>query len=139
MTETHAPLTLDGVPLSVLDVAPIPEGGTADDALRATIALAQDIRNRLGYHRFWVAEHYGIPGIAELIPAARPDREHRQQHLGHPSRVRRRDAARPTSLVVAEQFGTLETLYPGRVKDLRRGARSGPQPGNRRRAAPSRT
>ena len=113
MTETHTPLTLDGVPVSVLDVAPIPEGGTADDALRATIALAQDVE-RLGYHRFWVAEHHGIPGIASSSP---PVLIGNIASSTSAIRVGSGGVMLPdhTSLVVAEQFGTLETLYRGRI------------------------
>ncbi len=84
---------LPNVPLSVLDLAPIPEGATAGDALRATIDLARRAE-QLGYHRFWVAEHHNMPGIASSAPAVLIG------HLAaatstHPRRVRRRDAAQP--------------------------------------------
>ena len=84
---------LPNVPLSVLDLAPIPEGATAGDALRATIDLAQRAE-RLGYHRFWVAEHHNMPGIASSAPPVLIG------HLAgatstHPRGVRRRDAAQP--------------------------------------------
>ena len=51
------------VPLSVLDLSPIVEGGNAGDALRNSIALAQHAE-RLGYRRFWLAEHHNFPGVA---------------------------------------------------------------------------
>jgi Luciferase-like monooxygenase len=56
------------VPVSVLDLAPVPEGGNAGDALRATIDLARQAE-RLGFRRFWVAEHHNMPGIASSAPA----------------------------------------------------------------------
>ena len=55
------------VPLSVLDLAPVPDDGTAGDALRATIDLARHAE-RLGFRRFWVAEHHNMPGIASSAP-----------------------------------------------------------------------
>ena len=55
------------VPLSVLDLAPVPDGGTAAQALHATIDLARHAE-RLGYRRFWVAEHHNMPGIASSAP-----------------------------------------------------------------------
>src|SRR5207302_916470 len=55
------------VPLSVLDLAPVPDGGTAAQALRDTIDLARHAE-RLGYRRFWVAEHHNMPGIASSAP-----------------------------------------------------------------------
>jgi len=55
------------VPLSVLDLAPVPDGGSAGDALRATIDLARHAE-RLGFRRFWVAEHHNMPGIASSAP-----------------------------------------------------------------------
>jgi luciferase family oxidoreductase group 1 len=106
-------LSLAGVPLSVLDLAPIPAGGTPGDALRATIALARETE-RLGYTRFWVAEHHGMPGIASSSPPVL---------IGHIAaatssiRVGSGGVMLPnhTSLVVAEQFGMLEALHPGRI------------------------
>ena len=67
VADAAASLTLAGAPLSVLDLAPIPEGGTAGEALRATIELARQAE-RLGFTRFWVAEHHGMPGIASSSP-----------------------------------------------------------------------
>lgn len=107
------PLCLNGVPLSVLDLAPVPTGSTVGDALAASIALAQHVE-RQGFHRFWVAEHHNMPGIASSSPpvllaavAARTER----------IRVGSGGVMLPNHapLVVAEQFGMLEALHPGRV------------------------
>jgi luciferase family oxidoreductase group 1 len=113
--QDRAGLTLDpgAVPLSVLDLAPVPDGGTAGDALRATIDLARHTE-RLGYRRFWVAEHHNMPGIASSAPAVL---------IGHLAdatgsiRVGSGGVMLPNhvSLVVAEQFGMLEALHPGRI------------------------
>jgi alkanesulfonate monooxygenase SsuD/methylene tetrahydromethanopterin reductase-like flavin-dependent oxidoreductase (luciferase family) len=51
------------IPLSVLDLAPVPEGGTTSDAFRNTLSLAQHAE-ALGFNRFWLAEHHNMPGIA---------------------------------------------------------------------------
>src|SRR5260370_20338030 len=107
------PLTLNGAPLSVLDLAPIPDGGSAGEALRATTELARRTES-LGFTRFWVAEHHGMPGIASSSPPVL---------IGHIAdatetiRVGSRGVMLPnhTSLVVAEQFGMLEALHPGRI------------------------
>jgi len=101
------------VPLSVLDLAPVPDGGNAGDALRATIELARHAE-RLGFLRFWVAEHHNMPGIASSAPAVL---------IGHIAdatgaiRVGSGGVMLPNhaSLVVAEQFGMLEALHPGRI------------------------
>src|SRR5580658_3339618 len=101
------------VPLSVLDLAPVPSGGNAAEALRATTDLAQHVE-RLGFHRFWVAEHHNMPGIASSAPPVL---------IGHIAdatsklRVGSGGVMLPNhvSLVVAEQFGMLEALHPGRI------------------------
>ena len=113
MADTDGSLTLAGVPLSVLDLAPIPAGGTAGEALRATIALAREAE-RLGFTRFWVAEHHGMPGIASSSPPVLI------AHIAEAtSRIRVGSGGvmlpNHASLVVAEQFGMLEALHPGRV------------------------
>jgi luciferase family oxidoreductase group 1 len=100
-------------PLSVLDLAPVPDGGNAGDALRATIDLARRTEC-LGFRRFWVAEHHNMPGIASSAPAVL---------IGHIAdattaiRVGSGGVMLPNhvSLVVAEQFGMLEALHPGRI------------------------
>ena len=101
------------VPLSVLDLAPVPDGGSAGGALRATIDLARHAE-RLGFRRFWVAEHHNMPGIASSAPPVL---------IGHIAdatesiRVGSGGVMLPNhvSLVVAEQFGMLEALHPGRI------------------------
>lgn len=98
---------------SVLDLSPIAEGGTAADALLATTDLAC-ASERLGYHRFWLAEHHNMPGIAS---AATPVV---LAHVAAATRMIRIGAGgimlpNHAPLVVAEQFGTLATLHPGRI------------------------
>src|SRR5471030_2496326 len=101
------------IPLSVLDLAPIIQGGTASDALANTLDLARHAE-RLGYHRYWLAEHHNMPGIASAATAV---------VIGHVAggtstiRVGAGGIMLPNHapLVIAEQFGTLEALYPGRV------------------------
>jgi luciferase family oxidoreductase group 1 len=116
---------LPAVPLSVLDLAPIGEGSSPGDALRASIALAQEAES-LGFSRFWLAEHHSMPGIASSATSlligqvAAATRAIRVGSGGvmlpnHPP------------LVVAEQFGTLEALFPGRI-DLGLGRAPGTDP-----------
>ncbi|WP_292070016.1 LLM class flavin-dependent oxidoreductase [Brevundimonas sp. UBA7534] len=101
------------IPFSVLDLSPIVEGGDARRALDETLALAQ-AAERLGYERFWLAEHHNMPGIASAATAI---------VIGHVAAGTRRIRVgsggvmlpNHAPLVVAEQFGTLETLFPGRI------------------------
>ena len=101
------------VPLSVLDLAPIVEGGDAALAFRRSLDLAQHAE-RWGYHRFWLAEHHGMPGIASAATAV---------VIGYVAagtstiRVGAGGIMLPNHapLVIAEQFGTLASLYPGRI------------------------
>jgi luciferase family oxidoreductase group 1 len=101
------------VPLSVLDTAPVPENGDPASALRATIDLARHAE-RLGYHRYWVAEHHNMPGIASSTPPVLIS------HIAEATSTMRVGSGgvmlpNHTSLVIAEQFGMLEALHPGRV------------------------
>jgi luciferase family oxidoreductase group 1 len=101
------------VPLSVLDLAPVAATGSAGEALRHTTELAVRTE-RLGYRRFWVAEHHNMPAIASSSPAVLI------AHLAAATstiRVGSGGVMLPNHapLVVAEQFGTLEALHPGRV------------------------
>jgi luciferase family oxidoreductase group 1 len=101
------------IPFSVLDLAPILQGGDAAAAFRNTLDLAQHAE-RWGYHRYWLAEHHNIPGIASAATSV---------VIGYVAagtstiRVGSGGIMLPNHapLVIAEQFGTLESLYPGRI------------------------
>jgi luciferase family oxidoreductase group 1 len=99
--------------LSVLDLAIVGRGATPADALANSVLLAQEAE-RLGYHRHWVAEHHSMPGIASSSPAVLI------AHLGaHTTTMRLGSGGvmlpNHSPLVVAEQFGMLEALHPGRI------------------------
>src|SRR3954467_7208599 len=101
------------IPLSVLDLAPVPEGADAGRALRNSLELAQ-AAERLGYKRFWMAEHHSMPGIASAATAVA------LAYVGAGTSTIRIGAGgimlpNHAPLVIAEQFGTLESLFPGRV------------------------
>lgn len=98
---------------SLLDLSPIPEGKTAADALAATVNLAQ-VAERAGYHRFWLAEHHNMPGIASAATAVVIGQV---AAATHSIRVGAGGIMLPNHapLMVAEQFGTLATLFPGRI------------------------
>jgi len=112
-------------PLSVLDLAVVPTGGTSGQALRDSVALAQRVE-RLGYRRFWVAEHHGMPGVASASP---PVLLAAVAGATETIRVGSGGVMLPNHapLVVAEQFGTLEALHPGRI-DLGLGRAPGTDP-----------
>jgi luciferase family oxidoreductase group 1 len=98
---------------SVLDLSPIVEGGDARRALLETTAFAR-AADRLGFKRFWVAEHHNMPGIASAATAVVIG-----QIAGATERIRVGSGGvmlpNHAPLVIAEQFGTLEALYPGRI------------------------
>ena len=101
------------VRLSVLDLAPITEGSDAATALKNSLDLARHAE-RLGFARYWVAEHHNMPGIASAATAVVIG------HLAAGTRTLRIGAGgimlpNHAPLVVAEQFGTLESLFPGRI------------------------
>ncbi|RJF97261.1 LLM class flavin-dependent oxidoreductase [Noviherbaspirillum saxi] len=104
---------LKHTPVSILDLSPIRQGGTAADAFERTLDLALHAE-RWGFRRFWLAEHHGMPGIASAATAVL---------IGHvaggTSTIRVGSGGIMLSnhapLVIAEQFGTLESLYPGRI------------------------
>lgn len=101
------------VPMSVLDLAPIVEGGTAAQSFRNALDLAQHAE-RWGYRRYWLAEHHNMPGIASAATAVLIG------HIGAGTASIRIGAGgimlpNHSPLQVAEQFGTLESLFPGRV------------------------
>src|SRR4051794_41208814 len=99
--------------LSVLDLSPITEGSDAAAALRHSLDLARHVEG-LGYRRFWVAEHHSMPGIASAATAVVIG------HVAAGTRTIRVGAGgimlpNHAPLVIAEQFGTLEALFPGRI------------------------
>ncbi len=101
------------IPFSVLDLSPIVQGATAADSFRNTLDLARHAE-RWGYKRYWLAEHHNMPGIASAATAV---------VIAHVAagtstiRVGSGGVMLPNHapLMVAEQFGTLESLYPGRI------------------------
>lgn len=101
------------IPFSILDLSPVPEGSTVRDALQQSSRLAQKAE-ALGYNRLWLAEHHGMPGIASAATSI---------VIGHvgaaTTRIRIGSGGvmlpNHSPLVIAEQFGTLEALFPGRV------------------------
>jgi luciferase family oxidoreductase group 1 len=100
-------------PISVLDLAPIVEGGTVARALRNSLDLAQHVES-WGYNRFWLAEHHNATGIASAATAVVI------AHVAAGTRTIRVGAGgimlpNHAPLVIAEQFGTLAALHPGRV------------------------
>lgn len=101
------------VPLSVLDVSPVPTGFSPGDALRNTLDLARR-SEALGLHRYWLAEHHSMPGIASSAP---PVMIGQVAAVTERLRVGSGGVMLPNHapLVVAEQFGTLDALYPGRI------------------------
>jgi luciferase family oxidoreductase group 1 len=100
-------------PFSILDLAPVPEGFTPSDALRNSLDLAQHAE-KWGYNRFWLAEHHNMVGIASAATSV---------VIGHVAggtktiRVGAGGIMLPnhSPLVIAEQFGTLDALHPGRI------------------------
>jgi luciferase family oxidoreductase group 1 len=113
------------IPLSVLDLAPIVEGGTAAQSFKNTLDLAQHAE-RWGYRRFWLAEHHNMPGIASAATSVLI------AYVGCGTSTIRIGAGgvmlpNHAPLVIAEQFGTLESLFPGRI-DLGLGRAPGTDP-----------
>ncbi|MDC7682102.1 LLM class flavin-dependent oxidoreductase [Asticcacaulis sp. BYS171W] len=101
------------IPFSILDLSQIGEGGTASEALANSALMAQQAE-ALGYSRYWLAEHHGMPGIASAATSIVI------AHVGHhTSKIRIGSGGimlpNHSPLVIAEQFGTLEALFPGRV------------------------
>ena len=102
-----------GIPFSILDLAPVKEGSAISDSFRETLDLAQHAE-AWGYHRYWLAEHHNIVGIASAATSVL---------IGYVAsgtktiRVGSGGVMLPNHapLVIAEQFGTLESLYPGRI------------------------
>jgi luciferase family oxidoreductase group 1 len=110
---------------SILDLCPIPEGGTAADAFRHSLDLAQHAE-AWGYQRFWLAEHHNMPGIASAATSVVI------AHVAAGTRTIRVGAGgimlpNHSPLIIAEQFGTLATLFPDRI-DLGLGRAPGTDP-----------
>ncbi len=104
---------LRDIPISVLDLAPIVEGGTAADSLHNTLDLARHAEE-WGYHRYWLAEHHNMTGIASSATSV---------VIGHVAAGTKSIRvgsggimlSNHAPLMIAEQFGTLESLFPGRI------------------------
>jgi luciferase family oxidoreductase group 1 len=106
-------MTTRPLDLSVLDLSPVCEGSSAADALRSSVELAAHAE-RLGYRRYWVAEHHNMPGIASSSPAvllALAAATTSRIHLGSGGVM----LPNHSPLAIAEQFGMLEALHPGRI------------------------
>lgn len=103
----------NGIPLSVLDLAPVNEGSDPSQSFKNSVDLAQHVE-KWGFHRYWLAEHHNMPGIASSATSV---------VIGHIAaatdqiRVGAGGIMLPNhaTLVIAEQFGTLESLFPGRI------------------------
>ena len=101
------------VPFSILDLSPVAEGSTVSQSLASSARMAQKAEE-FGYKRFWLAEHHGMPGIASAATAV---------VIGHVGAATKRIRIgsggimlpNHSPLVIAEQFGTLEALFPGRI------------------------
>ncbi len=104
---------LNSVALSVLDLAPVQQGRSIGDSFRNSLDLARHVE-KLGYERFWLAEHHNMPGVASAATAVLIG-----YIAGGTSSIRVGSGGvmlpNHAPLVIAEQFGTLETLYPGRI------------------------
>ena len=101
------------IPFSILDLSPILEGSTAAQSFRNSLDLAQH-GERLGFNRYWLAEHHGMPGIASAATSVLI------AHIAAGTKTIRVGAGgimlpNHSPLVIAEQFGTLESLHPGRI------------------------
>ncbi|MFD1361305.1 LLM class flavin-dependent oxidoreductase [Lentibacillus salinarum] len=105
--------TFNHIPLSVLDLAPVLEGSTPEQSFKNSVDLARNVE-KFGFNRYWLAEHHNMPGIASSATSVLIG------HIAgatHEMRVGSGGVMLPNhaSLVIAEQFGTLATLYPGRI------------------------
>ena len=101
------------IPFSILDLSPVAEGHSVSEALDASRQMAQAAEAN-GYMRFWLAEHHGMPGIASAATSIVI------AHVGAATKTIRIGSGgimlpNHSPLVIAEQFGTLEALFPGRV------------------------
>jgi len=104
---------MSAIPYSVLDLVPVPEGALPAESFRHSLDLARHAE-RWGYHRYWLAEHHNMPGIASAATAVLIG------HLAGGTNTLRLGAGgimlpNHSPLVIAEQFGTLSSLYPDRI------------------------
>ncbi|WP_080872213.1 LLM class flavin-dependent oxidoreductase [Oceanobacillus timonensis] len=111
--DTHSYKTFQNIPLSVLDLAPIIEEGDARQAFQESVRLAQHVE-KLGFYRYWFAEHHNMKGISSSATSLLIG------HIaGHTNSIRVGSGGimlpNHATLVIAEQFGTLESLYPNRI------------------------
>lgn len=116
---------LNSVQISVLDLVPIYQGGTSTDSFRNSLDLAQHVE-QWGYNRYWVAEHHNLPGIASSATSIIIS------HIAAGTSTLRVGSGgimlpNHSPLIIAEQFGTLATLYPNRI-DLGLGRAPGTDP-----------
>lgn len=112
-------------PLSVLDLSPVTQGSTPAESFRRSVDIAQHVE-KWGYHRYWLAEHHGMPGIASAATSVLIG------HIASQTRQIRVGAGgimlpNHSPLLIAEQFGTLESLFPDRI-DLGLGRAPGSDP-----------
>src|SRR3989440_5767894 len=121
----HFMKTIDTTPLSILDLVTYPQGGSIAEALAASRTLAQRAET-LGYRRYWLAEHHNLDGIAASATVVLM-----AYIAAHTTSIRVGSGGimlpNHAPLVVAEQIGTLESLYPGRI-DLGLGRAPGTDP-----------
>src|SRR5215475_11008938 len=101
------------IPFSILDLCPVPQGSTPADAFRNSLDLAQHAE-RWGYRRYWLAEHHSMPGIASAATSVVI------AHIAAGTKTIRVGSGgvmlpNHSPLVIAEQFGTLATLFPDRI------------------------
>ncbi|MFD0695199.1 LLM class flavin-dependent oxidoreductase [Paenibacillus sp. GCM10027628] len=111
---THQPpVGIGEIPISILDLAPVIVGGTPKDSFHRSLDLAQHAE-KWGYHRFWLAEHHNMPGIASSATSLVIG-----YVAGGTTKIRVGSGGimlpNHAPLVIAEQFGTLESMYPGRI------------------------
>lgn len=110
---TNRGKSLEHITLSVLDLAPVIEGGTPADSFRNSLDLARHAE-QWSYHRYWLAEHHNMPGIASSATSLVIG-----YIAGGTSKIRVGSGGimlpNHAPLVIAEQFGTLESMYPGRI------------------------
>ncbi|WP_085993919.1 LLM class flavin-dependent oxidoreductase [Oceanobacillus senegalensis] len=103
----------NSIPLSILDLAPIIEGSTASDSFKESVKLAQHAE-KWGFNRYWLAEHHNMPGIASSATSVLIG------HIAEKTNYMRIGSGgvmlpNHATIVIAEQFGTLESLFPGRI------------------------